>query len=62
MANALGYMATWTTYGSWLQGDKRRFVKDGKILPHDPELYDDCLQNLQKPPVSLTSSQKQIGH
>ena len=25
-------MVTWTTYGTWLQGDKRGFVKDGKIL------------------------------
>ena len=25
-------MLTWTTYGSWLQGDKRGFVKGGKIL------------------------------
>ncbi len=24
-------MVTWTTYGTWLQGDKRGFVKDGKI-------------------------------
>ena len=23
---------TWTTYGTWLQGDKRGFVKKGKVL------------------------------
>ena len=32
MVKTLGYMVTWTTYGSWLQGDARGFVKDGKIL------------------------------
>jgi REP element-mobilizing transposase RayT len=60
MAKTLGYMVTWTTYGSWLQGDNRRFVKDGQILPPDPDLKETNLRNLQKPPVSLTSEQKQI--
>jgi len=32
MGKTLGYMVTWTTYGSWLQGDARGFVKDGNIL------------------------------
>jgi REP element-mobilizing transposase RayT len=60
MANTLGYMVTWTTYGSWLQGDKRKFVKDGLILPPDPDLNETNLKNLQKPPVSLTFAQRQI--
>ena len=25
-------MLTWTTYGTWLQGDERGYVKDGRIL------------------------------
>ena len=28
----VGYMLTWTTYGSWLQGDERGYVKNGKVL------------------------------
>jgi REP element-mobilizing transposase RayT len=60
MANTLGYMVTWTTYGSWLQGDKRRYVKDGSILPPDSEINEANLRNLQKPPVLLTPAQKQI--
>jgi len=32
MREIIGCMITWTTYGSWLQGDKRGYVKDGKIL------------------------------
>jgi REP element-mobilizing transposase RayT len=27
----LGYMVTWSTYGAWLQGDVRGWVKGGKI-------------------------------
>jgi len=32
MAKMIGYMLTWTTYGTWLQGDKRGYVKDGLVL------------------------------
>lgn len=32
MGETTGYMVTWTTYGTWLQGDERRFVKNGQIL------------------------------
>ena len=60
MANTLGYMVTWTTYGSWLQGDERGFVKDGSILPPDSDLNEINVRNLQKQPVYLTPAQKQI--
>jgi REP element-mobilizing transposase RayT len=53
-------MVTWTTYGSWLQGDEREFVKDGRILPPDSNLTESNLHNLKQPPVSLTGIQKQI--
>jgi REP element-mobilizing transposase RayT len=32
MAKMIGFMATWTTYGTWLQGDKRGYVKNGITL------------------------------
>lgn len=32
MAKVFGYMVTWTTYGSWLQGDKRGYVRKGRVL------------------------------
>jgi hypothetical protein len=38
MANTLATMLTFTTYGTWLRGDKRGYVDDGKILPPDPDL------------------------
>lgn len=31
-------MATWTTYGTWLQGDKRGYVKNGIILRENARL------------------------
>jgi REP element-mobilizing transposase RayT len=60
MANTIGYMVTWTTYGTWLQGDKRKYVKDGKILPADKELAETNRRNLKKEPVQLNNLQKQI--
>ena len=32
MAKMIGFLATWTTYGTWLQGDKRGYVKNGITL------------------------------
>jgi len=42
MPKTLGYMLTWTTYGSWLQGDERGYVKDGQTLRGDKELIYLC--------------------
>lgn len=47
MPKTIGYMLTWTTYGSWLQGDKRGYVNDGQILRGDKKLVDLC-ERLQK--------------
>lgn len=38
MARMIGFMATWTTYGTWLQGDKRGYVKNGTVLEANAEL------------------------
>jgi REP element-mobilizing transposase RayT len=35
VAKIIGYMVTWTTYGTWLQGDKRGYVKKGEVLKGD---------------------------
>ncbi|MBA4015874.1 MAG: hypothetical protein C0483_01665 [Pirellula sp.] len=31
-------MVTMTTYGTWLRGDRRGWIDDGKLMPADPEL------------------------
>lgn len=60
MAQTFGYMITWTTYGTWLQGDKRGYVKEGKILPSNQPLEDANKQNLAKESVKLSSAHRQI--
>jgi len=40
MAKTVGYMVTWTTYGTWLQGDRRGYVRDGQVLGEDKTLHD----------------------
>jgi hypothetical protein len=40
MGNTLATMLTMTTYGTWLRGDNRGWVDDGKILPAAPFLED----------------------
>jgi hypothetical protein len=53
-------LLTWTTYGSWLQGDKRKYVKDGRILAPNPSLENKNKKNMKYPKVSLTSAQRKI--
>ena len=38
MAKMIGFMATWTTYRTWLQGDKRGYVKNGITLGTNAQL------------------------
>lgn len=38
MSKMIGYMVTWTTYGSWLPGDQRGYVRHGKILSGDEKI------------------------
>jgi REP element-mobilizing transposase RayT len=60
MSKLAGYMLTWTTYGTWLQGDKRGYVKDGQILKGDQKLSELC-KTLQKgQTVKLTKSEKEV--
>jgi REP element-mobilizing transposase RayT len=60
MPKLIGYMVTWTTYGTWLQGEKKGYVKDGEILAGNDKLKS-ANQNQQKfQTVKLDSDQKQI--
>jgi REP element-mobilizing transposase RayT len=60
MGKMIGYMVTWTTYGTWLQGDKRGYVQDGEILQSDARL-ETANKKLQKfEIVRLTSKQKKV--
>jgi len=53
-------MLTWTTYGSWLQGDNRGYVKDGKILEKNEALQKVNMKKLKIGPVELSCQERQI--
>jgi len=61
MAKTLGYMITFTTYGTWLQGDKGGFVKDGITFTANQSLADSNKQNLSKNPVKLSKNHRAIA-
>lgn len=50
---------TWTTYGTWLQGDKRGYVKDGRILEGDQTLLKLCKVLQKGQTVKLTKREKE---
>ena len=58
MAKILGYMITWTTYGTWLQGDEKGWVKDGEVLKKNEQLRRDNEQRLIKDAVRLSANEK----
>ena len=60
MEKMIAYMLTWTTYGTWLQGDERGYVKDGQILEQNEILKDINQTNLKKEPVKFNAGQKKI--
>ncbi|MCJ7778490.1 MAG: transposase [Sedimentisphaerales bacterium] len=60
MAKLVGYMLTWTTYGTWLQGDRRGFVRDGEILQGDERILELCKELQKGPTVKLKEQEKAI--
>ncbi|MBN1807416.1 MAG: transposase [Sedimentisphaerales bacterium] len=60
MAKLVGYMVTFTTYGSWLQGDRRRYVKRGEILEGNEKIYKFCIKQQKGPTVKLNANEKNV--
>ena len=60
MRKTLGYMVTWTTYGTWLQGDERRWVKDGEVYEGNPELHKANEKQVKGELVRLGRREKEI--
>jgi REP element-mobilizing transposase RayT len=54
-------MITFTTYGTWLQGDERGFVKDGKTYAANQSLADSNKQKLAENPVKLSKNNRAIA-
>jgi hypothetical protein len=49
---------TTTSYGSWLPGDMRGYVRKGVILPGDQELLALSRQQLKRSPVYFTTADR----
>jgi REP element-mobilizing transposase RayT len=60
VAKTLGYMVTWTTYGTWLQGDERGYVKNGRICPGNKALMESNKQLQLQDAVKLSKTQQQF--
>ncbi len=60
MGRTLGYMLTWTTYGTWLQGDDRGFVRDGKIRRGNKGLMQANKLSQVQVSVKLSKKQRQL--
>ena len=61
MSKTVGYLITWTTYGSWLQGDERGYAKKGRTYPAKQSLADSNRQRLSKEAVKLSKKNQQIA-
>jgi hypothetical protein len=49
MSRTLGIMVTMTTYGTWLRGDERGWIDEGRLMPPDPVLEDADRERLAHP-------------
>ncbi len=52
----IGYLLTWTTYGTWLQGDKRGYVEKGTILSANKKLQTANRNNQKHPSIKLNTN------
>lgn len=58
----LAYHRFWTTYGTWLPGDARGWIKWGElgVKPPDAELERDARQRMEEEAVVLTEVQRTL--
>ena len=53
-------MITWTTYGTWLQGDERGYVKKGQIRSGNKALMQRSKKLQSQDMVKLSRNQQQV--
>ena len=54
MPEPVGFLLTWTTYGTWLPGDERGWIKRGQgVKLPDPVLRDDAAARMTEPACML---------
>jgi REP element-mobilizing transposase RayT len=61
-SNAVAYHITWTTYGTWLHGDRRGWIKKGYSGIKEPDwrLEDESRELMAEDAVTLTPIQREI--
>ncbi|MEM9790029.1 MAG: hypothetical protein AAF842_06445 [Planctomycetota bacterium] len=59
--NLQATMITTTTYGSWLPGDLRGYVDDGRVLPPDPAKLNHARELMKGDPVRLNADEQSIA-
>ncbi len=62
MAKTLGYLITWTTYGTWLQGDERGYVKKGKVYSGSEGLSVSNRFTMSQDAIILKPPQRKMAH
>jgi len=60
MGRVIGYMVTWTTYGSWLQGDRKGWVKDGEVRGGCEELRKANKMKMGQKKVALSRKAQEV--
>ena len=60
MGCLIGYMLTWNTYGTWVQGDERGYVKNGERMGGRPKLQKSNQNNMTSGEFRLNEMQKTI--
>jgi len=60
MAKTVGYMITFTTYGTWLQGNAKGFVTDGEVRGENIALKKSNVGKLKGAAVRLGRREKEI--
>ncbi len=61
MNRVLAYLLTWTTYGSWLPGDKRGWIqKPGKWMAPDATEESHNQMRMTEPELVLSPQERHI--
>jgi REP element-mobilizing transposase RayT len=61
MPDPIGFLLTWTTYGSWLQGDARGWMsKPGQLHSHNPHRLEVSRQRMKESELTLDPADRQL--
>ena len=61
MPEPVGFLLTWTTYGTWLPGDERGWIKRGQgVKLPDPVLRDAAAARMTEPACTLDAEQRRL--